>query len=181
MTSSQRPAVVTLAGESLSLPSGPAMARTDPVSNATLRHIPTQTSRQPLLCQVRRVDLGHLGEFDASIADKWGVIGLVVEVPNHHWPATNRARRHVRSSALSATFRGLPNSHSPMSQCTSLKRQDVSTLFSPSKSRTCCRRAQSARLTVRLHVRVHENQVWLLLTCLDALTHRWSALDVTAD
>lgn len=35
---------------------------------------------------VRRVDLGQLGEFDASTTDKWGTIGLVVDVPNRHWP-----------------------------------------------------------------------------------------------
>ena len=71
----------------LSLPSTPAVPKPAPIANASHGSGPSEPTSQRALSQdVRLVNLGDLGEFDAIIKDRWGVVGLVVDVPNHHWP-----------------------------------------------------------------------------------------------
>ena len=69
-----------------SLPSVPAVPSPALIANASHASNPSQPANQAALCQNVLVNLGELGEFEASLHDKWGVCGLVVDVPNHHWP-----------------------------------------------------------------------------------------------
>ena len=69
------------------MPSGPNVPSPASIASAALTPYPSQPASQPALQRVERlVNLGQLGEFQASITDEWNVVDLVVQVPNHHWP-----------------------------------------------------------------------------------------------